>query len=32
VYLYRHDTAYEDERLVPLNLGVDEFWEQLKDE
>lgn len=28
VYLYRHDTAFE--HLIPLNVGLDEFWSRLK--
>ena len=28
VYLWHHDTAFEP--LVPLNVGLDEFWSRLK--
>jgi hypothetical protein len=30
VYLYQHDTIYEP--LVPLRVGLDEFWARLKPE
>ena len=30
VSFYRHDTAYEDKRLLPLGLGFSAFWASLR--